>query len=189
MRRPHLAFIKSMHGTAIALAIAAVAVVPALAATTVTQTISDGARTADLSSLTLDQLSYSNTEQLSSGTMSLTADDSTGTGAGWNVTIQASDFIYSGSYDGTDIPAGNISIVTPGAPALVAGEAISGENGPFAGLGGSLDTPRKVLYANEGGGKGTYGQDLPVVLTIPGGSLAGSYTSTFTVTMAAGPGS
>jgi hypothetical protein len=179
---------RGVQGAAIALAFAAIAVVPSLAATTVTQTISDGSRTADLSSLTFDPLNYSNAEQLSSGTMTLTADDSTGTGAGWNVTIQSSDFVYSGSYAGTNIPAANVSIVTPGAPTLVAGEAISTESGPFAGFGGSLDTPRKVLYANEGGGKGTYSQNLPVVLAIPGGSLAGSYTSTFTVTMSAGPG-
>jgi hypothetical protein len=189
MRRPDWTFIRGVRGTAIALVIAAVAVVPSLASTTVTQTITDGTRTADLSSLTFDPLSYSNAEQLSSGTMSLTADDSTGTGAGWNVTIQSSDFVYSGSYAGTNIPAAYVSIVTPGAPTLVAGEAVSTEHGPFAGIGGSLDTPRKVLYADEGGGKGTYSQELPIILTIPGGSLAGSYTSTFTVTMTAGPGS
>ncbi len=188
MRRPRSTFARGIQGTAIAVAIAAVAVVPSLADTTVTQTITDGARTADLSSLTFDPLSYSNTEQLSSGTMSLTADDSTGTGAGWNVTIQSTDFAYSGAYDGADIPAANVSIVAPAAPVLVAGESPSGEFGPFAGLGGSLDTPRKVLYANEGGGKGTYSQELPIVLTIPAGSLAGSYTSSFTVTMSAGPG-
>jgi hypothetical protein len=180
---------RGIQGTALAVAIAAVAVMPSLADTTVTQTITDGARTAELSTLTFDPLSYSNAEQLSSGTMSLTADDSTGTGAGWNVTIQSTDFVYSGSYAGVNIPAANVSIVGPSAPAQVAGEAITSEFGPFAGLGGSLDTPRKVLYANEGGGKGTYNQTLPVVLTIPGGSLAGSYTSSFTVTMTAGPGS
>ena len=162
---------------------------PSLADTTVTQTIVDGARTADLSPLTFDPLSYSNAEQLSSGTMSLTADDNTGTGAGWNVTIQSTDFAYSGPYAGTSIPAANVSIVEPGAPVLVAGESPTVENGPFAGLGGSLDSPRKVLYANEGGGKGTYDQTLPIVLTIPAGSLVGSYTSSFTVTMSAGPGS
>lgn len=188
MRRPHWTIVRGVQGTAIALAIAAIAVVPSLADTTVTQIISDGSRTADLSSLTFDPLSYSNAEQLSSGTMSLTADDSTGTGAGWNVTIQSSDFVYTGTYAGTNIPAANVSIVTPEAPVLVAGEGISGTYGPFAGQGGSLDTPRKVLFANEGGGTGTYNQTLPVVLTIPGGSLAGSYTSNFTVTMSAGPG-
>jgi hypothetical protein len=188
MRRTQWTLITGARATAVALAIAAVAVAPSLADTTVTQTISDGSRTADLSTLTFDPLNYSNAEQLSTGSMSLTADDSTGTGAGWNVTIQSTDFAYSGAYAGTNIPAANVSIVEPGAPTPVAGEAISGEVGPFAGLGGSLDTPRKVLFANAGGGKGTYSQTLPVVLTIPGGSLAGSYTSTFMVTMSAGPG-
>ena len=188
MRRPDRTIVRGVQGTAVAFAIAAVAVVPSFANITVTQTITDGSRSADLSSLTFDPLSYSNTEQLSSGSMTLTADDSTGTGAGWNVTIQSTDFVYSGAYAGTNIPAANVAIVEPGAPVLVAGEAISAAYGPFAGQGGALDTPRKILFANEGGGKGTYSQTLPVILTIPGGSLAGSYTSSFTVTMAAGPG-
>jgi hypothetical protein len=173
----------------VALAIAAATIVPSFASTTVTQTILDGSRTADLSSLTFDPLNYSNAEQISSGTMTLTADDNTGTGAGWNVTIQSTDFAYAGSYAGTDIPAANASIVTPSEPAVISGDAVAGDVGPFAGQGGSLDTPRKVLYANEGGGKGSYSQSLPVTLTIPGGSLSGTYTSSFTVTISAGPGS
>lgn len=180
--------IRAMLGTCIALVIAAVAISPSLAATTATQTILDGARTADLSSLTFAPLRYSNAEQHSSGVMTLTADDNTGTGAGWNVTIQSTDFVYTGSYAGTNIPAANASIVTPGNPVLVTGAAITTAAGPFAGQGGSLDTPRKVLFANAGGGAGSYTQSLPVTLTIPAGSLAGSYTSTFTVTIAAGPG-
>lgn len=189
MRHSYWTFVRAAQGTALALAIAAVAVVPSLAETTVTQTITDGARTADLSSLTFDPLRYSNAEQISSGVMSLTADDNTGTGAGWNVTVQSTDFVYSGQYAGIDIPAANVSIVDPGDPVVVTGEAITSEDGPFAGQGGSLDTPRKVLFANEGGGKGSYDQTLPVLLTIPGGSLVGSYTGNFTVTMSAGPGS
>lgn len=189
MRHTHWTITRGLQGTVVALAIAAVTVVPSLAETTVTQTITDGARTAGLSSLTFDPLSYSNAEQLSTGMMTLTADDNTGTGAGWNVTIQASDFAYQGSYAGTSIPAANVAIVDPATPVLVSGEAVTGTTGPFAGLGGSLDTPRKVLYASEGGGKGTYSQELPVVLTIPAGSLAGSYSSSFTVTISAGPGS
>jgi hypothetical protein len=178
-----------MAGTCAALVIAAATIVPSFASTTVTQTITDGSRTTNLSSLTFDPLNYSNAEQLSTGTMTLTADDNTGTGAGWNVTIQASDFAYSGAYAGADIPAANASIDVPGSPAQVTGDAVSPELGPFAGAGGSLDTPRKVLYANEGGGKGSYTQTLPVTLTIPGGSLSGDYTSSFTVTITAGPGS
>ena len=54
-------------------------------------------------------------------------------------------------------------------------------------LGGTLDVARKVLYANAGYGKGTYTQSLPVTLTVPGMSLAGSYAATFTVTVSVGP--
>jgi hypothetical protein len=189
MRLPNRWISASLRVTFLALAIGALAVTPSLANTTMTQTIIDGTRSADLSSLTFDPLNYSNTDQLSTGMMTLTASDNTGTGAGWNITIQSSDFAYSGDYEGSAIPAANASVNTPGTPELASGQAISAEEGPYAGLGGSLDTPRKVIFAGEGGGKGTYTQELPVQLTVPGGSLVGTYTSTITVTMSAGPGS
>ncbi len=102
--------------------------------------------------------------------------------------VQSSDFVYEGPHDGLDIPAANVSIIEPNDPVVVSGESISGNRGPFTGQGGSLDTPRKVLFAGEGGGKGSYTQQFPVILTIPAGSLAGTYTSSFTVTIVAGPG-
>ncbi len=188
MKTPHWTTVRGIQGIVVGLAIAAVAVIPSLADTTVTQTINDGARTADLSTLTFDPLSYSNDEQISTGSMTLTADDNTGTGAGWNVTVQSTDFAYQGQYAGIDIPSANVSIVDPADPVLVSGQAITTQLGPFSGQGGSLETPRKIVFAIEGGGKGTYTQTLPVLLTIPGGSLVGTYTSTFMVTMSAGPG-
>lgn len=187
--RPTSKLIKGVQGTCAALALAAVVAVPVFAQSTATLTISDGSRTADLSPLTLNPTTYSNEDQITSGVMTLNADDSSGTGAGWNVTVQSSDFAYQGQYAGTSIPAANLVIDTPGNPVYVAGEAITAAAGPFAGMGGSLDVARRVLFANEGGGKGAYAQDLPVSLTIPGGSVAGSYTSSLTVTISAGPGS
>ena len=45
--------------------------------------------------------------------MLLTADDSTGSGAGWNVTIQSSDFVWVGTANGgTDIPASKFALTT-----------------------------------------------------------------------------
>ena len=181
--------VQAIQGTCAALVLAAVVAVPVFAQTTATFTISDGSRTANLSPLVLDATSYSNEDQLTAGQMTLTAEDSSGTGAGWNVTVQASDFTYQGQYDGESIPATNLSIDSLGTPSVIAGESISADTGPFAGAGGSLDVARRVLFAGAGGGKGSYTQELPVSLTIPGGSVAGSYTSDLTVTISAGPGS
>lgn len=158
--------------------------VPALAADTITQSVLAGSRTASIADLTLDAVTYSHSDQPSTGTMSLTADDSTGSDAGWNVTVQASAFAAGAN----TIAASNFSIGTLATPAANAGQAVDPTNGPLAGEGGSLDAARKVIFAEAGFGKGNYSQDLPVTLTIPGQTLAGEYVSTLTVTISAGPG-
>jgi hypothetical protein len=50
--------------------------------------------------------------QIHDGTVTLIADDSSGSGAGWNVTLRSSDFVYSGPNGGTNIPAFNFSLTT-----------------------------------------------------------------------------
>jgi hypothetical protein len=160
------------------------------AANTVTETLDGGTRTASIADLVLGNVNYSHVNQTSSGTMALSVDDSTGSGDGWNVTVQSSDFVYSGSNDGTDIPAANFSITTSDAPTRVAGQAIDVDNGPkvpVAGSTGTLDQARKVIQADASYGSGTYGQDLDVSLVVPGLSRVGTYTGTLVVTISAGP--
>lgn len=162
----------------------------ALAVNTVTQVVNGGSRTASIADLTLTAKSYSHSNQSSTGTMVLTSDDSTGTGAGWNVTVQSSAFAYTGANGGTAIPAANFSITTANAPTATAGQAVDATNGPkvpAAGATGALDVARKVIQANVGFGLGTYSQNLDVSLTIPGQSRAGTYTGTMTVTITAAP--
>lgn len=157
----------------------------ALAAESVTQAVDGGDRSASVSGVNLSAVNYSHETQSSSGTISLSVDDSTGSDAGWNVTLQASDFT-----DGDRvIGAGNFGIVNAGGPGLVVGQEIDGANGPTvpAGATGSLDGARKVLYANQGYGKGTYTQELDVELLVPGQTLAGNYGANLTVNITAGP--
>lgn len=161
---------------------------PARADNLVDITLNGGTRTATIANLTLSAVNYSHSQQQQTGTMVLTADDSTGAGTGWNVTVLSSAFAYSGAApDGTAIPAANFAVGTPAAPAMTAGLAV-GAAGPFAGTGGALDAARKVIYADASGGLGTYTQDLPVTLTIPAQARAGAYSGTLTVTIAEGPG-
>lgn len=162
-------------------------VVTALANEPIVQALGGGTRTASITGGTLAAANYSHTSQLSNGTLTLAVDDSTGSGLGWNVTVQSSALAYSGSFGGTSLAAANLSIGTPATPVVAAGQAVDGTNGPLAGSGGTLDTPRKVIFANAGYGKGQYTQSLPVALTIPGTTLAGTYTATLTVNIAAGP--
>jgi hypothetical protein len=177
-------------GFVTATTIAATLVVPVLAADTVVQVVNGGARTASVANLTLTPLSYSNSAQSNTGTMTLNVDDASGTGAGWNVTIQTSSFVYSGANNGANIPAANLSLTSAAAPAMTAGQAVDATNGPKVPASspiGTLDSARKVIQANADYGLGTYTQALGVSLSVPAQSRAGTYTGTLTTTIAAAP--
>ena len=163
---------------------------PVAAADSVTQAVTAGSRTASVAALTLGSVEYSHSAPPSTGSMTLTADDSSGSGAGWNVTIQSSDFVYTGANSGTDIPAANFSLTSAATPAMTAGQAVDGTGGPkvpSTSPVGTLDSARKVIAADANFGKGTYTQALGVSLAIPAQSAAGTYTGTLTTTISAAP--
>lgn len=181
---------KIAAGAGIVAAMTAMTIVPSLAVDTVTQSVTGGSLTASVADLTLTSVAYSHAVQNQTGSMTLTADDQTGTGAGWNVTIQTSDFVYSGANNGTNIPAANFSLSAANAPAMTAGQAIDATGGPKVPATspvGTLDSARKVIQANANYGQGTYTQALDVNLTIPAQSRAGTYTGTLTTTVSAAP--
>jgi len=186
----HLRPRRPVPAAALAALATAALVMPVAAANQVTQTINAGTRTASIADLSLSAVNYSHSSQSNTGTMALTADDSSGTGAGWNVTVQSSAFVYSGPNGGTNIPAANFSITNAGAPTRTAGQnvdVLGGPSAPLVGSTGSLEVARKTVSALVGYGQGTYTQNLDVSLTIPALSRVGTYTGTMTVTISAGP--
>jgi hypothetical protein len=164
---------------------------PAFAVDTVVQQVTGGASTASVANLTLPSVATAHTSQNSAGTMVLTANDSSGSGAGWNVTIQSSAFVYSGSNNGTNIPAANFSLTSAAVPTSTAGQAVDVTGGPKVPADpsplGPLSSARKTVQANANFGQGTYTQDLGVSLTIPANSRVGTYTGTLTTTINSGP--
>jgi hypothetical protein len=181
-------------GTSVLLAatLAASASLPALADNTVTQVLSGGALTASIANLTLSPISVTHVPQISTGTLTLAADDSTGTGLGWNVTVVSSNFVYTGTYAQADIGAASFSVAAASQPILVAGQAVSltAANGPqlppTTPNGLTLDTARRVLQATAAYGAGSYTQALGVALVVPADRLPGTYTSTLTTTILTG---
>ena len=159
---------------------------PALADNTISFTIVAGPRTASVDNLTFAPLTASASGQTARGTLVLTADDRSGSGAGWNVTVVSSDFVGSGTAAGTSIPAANFLLTSAATPVAIAGQPIEA-NDPVAFSAGSLDEPRSVLRANAGFGGGAYREALGVSLVIPAGSPAGTYTGTLTTTISAAP--
>ncbi len=162
----------------------------ALASNSVSTSVTGGTRTASIEDLSLGAVNYAHIDQTKTGTMSLTADDSSGTNAGWNVTVVASNFAYTGTYGGVSIPASNFALTSAAAPIKVVGQGVSESNGPMVPSTspvGTLDSARKVVQANANHGKGTYTQALGVSLIVPEDSVEGTYTSTLTVTITFGP--
>jgi hypothetical protein len=166
---------------------------PAFAADTITQAITGSGLTASVGDVTLTSVAYQNAAHAVVGTMVLTADDSTGSGAGWNVTIVSSDFVWVGTANGGfDIPAANLSLSSAAAPVMVAGQVVSvaaatGPQVPPTSPLGTLDAPRKTLSATAAYGAGTYTQGLGITLAIPAMSRVGVYTGTLTTTITSAP--
>jgi hypothetical protein len=167
--------------------------VPAFASDMVVQAITGSGLTASVADLVLPSVAYQNAAHNVTGTMVLTADDSTGSGAGWNVTIQSSALTWVGTANGgIDIPASKLALSSAAAPTSIAGQAVSvalstGPQVPPTSPLGTLDTPRKVLVATAAYGAGTYTQALGVTLTIPAQSRVGVYTGTLTTTITSAP--
>lgn len=181
---------RSVLGVGLAVAVAAALVLPSLAQDAdVTQEITGGTGglTASIADATLPPVAYSNAAQQNPGLLTLSVSDARGSSAGWNVTVSSSAFDYSGASPiGADIPSANFEILTPGDPSVVAGQPIVAA-GPLAGVGGTLDTAREVIFAGIGSGSGSYTQNLPVNLDIPAQSQTGTYVATLTVAITSGP--
>ena len=166
---------------------------PAAAADTVILSITGSGLTASVADLTLTSVPYQNAAHNVTGSMVLTADDSTGSGAGWNVTIISSAFVWVGTANGgTNIPAANFALTSAAAPAMIAGQVVNvaastGPQVPPTSPFGTLDTARKTLVATAAYGQGTYSQALGVTLTIPAMSRVGTYTGTLTTTITSAP--
>jgi hypothetical protein len=166
---------------------------PAAATDTVVLAITGSGLTASIADLTFTSVPYQNSAHDVTGTMTLTADDSTGSGAGWNVTVMSSAFTWVGTANGgIDIPASGLALTTAAAPTFIAGQAIgpalsTGPQVPPTSPLGRLDTPRKTLVATAAYGSGTYSQALGVTLTVPAMSRVGTYTGTLTTTITSAP--
>ena len=173
--------------------LAAIIVGPAMAANTITQAITGSGLTASVADVTLPSVAYQNGAHDVTGSMVLTADDSTGAGAGWNVTIMSSAFVWVGTANGGfNIPAANFVLTSAAVPVLIAGQAVgvaaaTGPQVPPTSPLGTLDTPRKTISATAAYGAGTYSQALGVTLSIPAQSRVGVYTGTLTTTITSAP--
>ena len=102
--------------------------------------------------------------------------DARGTGLGWNLVAQATDFA-AGDGSGNKIPAGGLAVEGTQTVTTLAGSAA-----PLA-FSGPLNSPLTVLSAPAGDGMGHYQTTPGVSLLVPADTFTGSYESTLTLTI------
>ena len=174
-----------LTAAAAALVLAAVATAATITATaTVTGagsvSLASGATTSLAS--TLDGTDQTVTYQLP-----LTVVDARGTGGGWNLTITSTTFTT-----GTRSLAPNASSLTTVASACNAGSTCTNPTSsitlPVA-VPAATTAPTAVKFFNSAAytGMGSFTVTPTVSVSIPGNAYAGTYTSTVTVAVAAGP--
>lgn len=119
-------------------------------------------------------------DQETTGTLGLIdIRDARGTGAGWRLFAQATDFTRRGQEDYT-IPVTGFTVNA--APAVL---TVAGNTAP-EGFAGPLSEPLKLAEAPVNGGMGRYQIEPAVTLNIPADVYAGVYDSTLTVTLVSG---
>ena len=160
---------------------------------TASTTVTAGTRSANLANLTLGSAesgttNYSQVDQTATGSAVLSVDDSTGSGAGWAVSTQGTDFVWSAdggaATSAPNIAAAKFSVTSVGAVTTTAGTAWSAA--PVA-VTGALDTPVTLLSASANNGDGSYTMPVNVSLTIPGATRSGTYSATLTTTISNAP--
>ena len=128
------------------------------------------------------QTAFDNQETIGS-TAAWRAADATGSGAGWNLTVIATDM----TSDGGTIAVANMRVLLVQAAVVT----VSGNTAPQTQVPSyqplSKTTPLKLLRATAGTGAGTYDFTPDFRLTVPAGTPPGTYTSSITVTMNSGP--
>jgi hypothetical protein len=120
-----------------------------------------------------------------------TVDDSRGTGAGWHVTAQATQFA---EHDGTSYVAGGKTLPTGSlrmpAPTVTANGTISPAPTIEPGAPWAIDVASAVKIASAAvdTGMGTYDFDaVTLSLTVPASAYARTYRSDVTVSVVTGP--
>jgi YVTN family beta-propeller protein len=160
----------------------------AISSSAVSASVIPGSLDAWLGNVAFDQTGFRHDGQMVRADVELSADDQTGLMFGWNVTLQASDLVWTSPSSVTDparnIPGANLSVALAGEVTTTTGEAFTG-----ATLEGraALGSPASVFSTTAGHGSGAYTVPLTMYLTIPANAATGNYVGTLTTTISAAP--
>jgi hypothetical protein len=169
---------RTMHLLLILLASTCCQPLTASAENAVSIAVSGGQRSAHLSTATFQTVRAEHGLEIQVGTAILIVDDSSGTNAGWSVTLDVVD----------TAGAPQVAIAAVSSPRHLAGQEITVDGGPAVpGIapGGTLRSPHVVLLAEPGYGKGRYEQQITLVRALPAASSSQDVADSLAVTITA----
>ena len=129
------------------------------------------------------------TNQTSTLPLTVTPDDETGTGSGWNIDVTSTTFTNASS---NTLPTSASSVTGVSSVTLPTGNCSAPTNtiSPYpvtVPAGTTAPTAAAIYSANTGTGEGPADVTLNFAVAVPGSSFSGAYTSTWTFTIASGP--
>lgn len=145
------------------------------------RTIGDPTGTTSFDDVTITGLAQTTTATLGGFTVA----DLTGTGAGWQVSVEASQFKNVDT--GNTLTTGSLTMARPNAEAQ---EGVTSTAPSILPTGSSVidNGPIEIASAAVDEGMGTYDFDpAGLTLSLPGDVKADTYTSTISLTLAVGP--
>jgi hypothetical protein len=148
-----------------------------------------GLRTVTLGAISFDEIDYSFSQEDPYTTeATLGVNDMTGSGLGWQVTLTASDLVWTSEDLDVDplqdIPAENLTVSAKRALTTLAGQDPVEISSAIA---STLDNSVQILTAQPGFGQGHYSSVLTFELIVPALARAGSYESTITMSTVNAP--
>lgn len=159
------------------------------ASPTVTGTVAAGALSVATSAAPTFSANLATGDQTPTYTLPLTATDTTGTGAGWNLTITSTQFTTGGGTPHT--LAANASTITGVTSACATGTCTNPTNAVTypVGVPAAATAPTAVKFFNAAAntGLGSFTVTPTVGVFVPSSTFAGSYSSTLTVSIVSGP--
>jgi hypothetical protein len=181
----HLAGRRTLRAVAAATVLAGVLVVPVFAdSATITSGVTAGALTETLGAYTQPaSFALDGTDHTQTFSIPVDVNDATGSGAGWKLTMQATQFTDAG----TSATLATDALSTSGAATIAAGTGTAPTDTIAAGVAVSTTAPVEYFGATAGSGLGQSTITAPMSVFVPASTKVGSYASTITIAINSAP--
>jgi hypothetical protein len=131
-------------------------------------------------------ITLNGTDQTETFSLPIVVNDDTGSGAGWDLTLSLTTFTNSGHTLAADVAEVSSQPTATCNSGTCTAASVSGISYPLV-LTADGSTTSKFFNAVANTGMGNFTVTTPFSVTIPANAYAGTYSSTFTVSITSGP--